>query len=99
MSFGVTFLGNAVRVFTERAVKGMEADEERARTFVEMSLALVTALVPVVGYDQAAEIAQGAVREGKTVRQVCLEMGMFSPKELDRILDPWGMTEPGMPSD
>ncbi len=92
----ITYLGNAVRVFTEKAVKGMEANGERARAFVENSLALVTALVPLVGYDRAAEIAKEALREGKTVGQVCLEKGVLSPQDLERVLDPWRMTEPGV---
>ncbi len=92
----IDILGNAVRAFTERAARGMEANRERAASFVEWSLAMVTSLAPVVGYDRAAEIAHEAVEKGKTVRQVCLEDGVLPEAELDALLDPRAMTEPGI---
>jgi fumarate hydratase class II len=64
---------------------------------VERSLALAAALAPAVGHDEAAEIAQEAHRTGRTVREVAEERGVLSPEALDRLLDPYRMTEPGMP--
>ncbi|WP_287371583.1 class II fumarate hydratase [Oceanithermus sp.] len=93
----ITFLANAVRVFTDKAVAGMEADREKAASYVEWSLAMVTSLAPVIGYDRAAQIAKKAVAEGKTVREVCLEEQVLPEDELNAILDPWKMTEPGIP--
>ncbi|WP_457636537.1 class II fumarate hydratase [Oceanithermus sp.] len=93
----VTFLGNAVRAFTDKAVVGMEANREKAASYVEWSLAMVTSLAPVIGYDRAAEIAKKSVKEGKTVRQVCLEEKVLPEDELNELLDPWKMTEPGIP--
>ncbi len=93
----ITFLANAVRVFTDKAVTGMEADREKAASYVEWSLAMVTSLAPVIGYDRAAQIAKKAVAEGKTVREVCLEEQVLPEDELNAILDPWKMTEPGIP--
>jgi len=93
----ITFLANAVRAFTEKAVRGMEADREKAASYVEWSLAMVTSLAPVIGYDRAAQIAKKAVAEGKTVRDVCLEEKVLPEDELNAILDPWKMTEPGIP--
>ncbi|AEB12153.1 class II fumarate hydratase [Marinithermus hydrothermalis] len=92
----VTFLGNAVRVFTEKAVRGMEANRERAEGYVEWSLSMVTSLAPVIGYDRAAEIAKRSVKEGRTVREICLEEKVLPEEELNRILDPRRMTEPGV---
>ena len=93
----ITFLANAVRVFADKAVVGMEADREKAASYVEWSLAMVTSLAPVIGYDRAAQIAKKAVAEGKTVREVCLEEKVLPESELNAILDPWKMTEPGIP--
>jgi len=93
----VTFLGNAVRAFTDKAVVGMDANREKAASYVEWSLAMVTSLAPVIGYDRAAEIAKKSVKEGKTVRQVCLEEKVLPEDELNELLDPWKMTEPGIP--
>jgi len=93
----VTFLGNAIRAFTDKAVVGMDANREKAASYVEWSLAMVTSLAPVIGYDRAAEIAKKSVKEGKTVRQVCLEEKVLPEDELNELLDPWKMTEPGIP--
>jgi fumarate hydratase, class II len=66
-------------------------------TMVEQSLAMVTALAPVIGHDRAAKIAKEASTSGKTVREVALAHKILSPEKLARILDPWRMTEPGIP--
>ena len=57
---------------------------------------LATALVPAIGYDAAAKIAKEALASGKTIRQVARERTRLSPEELDRLLDPSRMTEPGL---
>jgi fumarate hydratase class II len=93
----IEILGNATRVFAEKCVKGIEADEARCRETVERSLALATALVPHVGYDAASEIAREAHRSGRTVREVALERKVLDEEKLDEVLDPRRMTEPGLP--
>ena len=92
----IELLANAVRAFTGRCVAGIEADQVRCQETVERSLALATALAPVVGYDRAAEIAKEAHRSGRTVRQVALAWQVLPPEELEAILDPHRMTEPGL---
>src|SRR5205814_5997609 len=74
---------------------GIEANEERCRELVELSMAMVTSLAPKIGYDRAAEIAKESAKTGKTVREICLEKKVLSPEELQRALDPASMTEPG----
>jgi fumarate hydratase class II len=64
---------------------------------VEQSLAMVTALAPVIGYDKAANIAKEAFTTGKTVREVALAYQVLPPEKLAKILDPWRMSEPGIP--
>jgi len=88
----VTLLAGAARTFEEKCIRGLEADERRCRELVEQSLAMVTALAPRIGYDQAAEIAHAAYRSGKTIRQVCLERELLPVDELEKLLDPRGQT-------
>jgi fumarate hydratase class II len=84
---------SAARVFAEKCVAGIEANEVRCAELVENSLAMVTALAPVIGYDAAAEIAKEAYTSGKTVREVCLARAVLPEERLTQLLDPWGMTE------
>ena len=70
-------------------------DPERAGELLEKSLALATALVPALGYDAAAEIAREAARTGQSLREVCRARGVLSDAELERLLDPRAMTQPG----
>ena len=92
----IRLLTNGVKVFTEKCLTGLKADEERCREMIEKSLAMVTVLSPRIGHDPAAEIAKEAYRTGKTVREVAREKGVLPPKELAKVLDPWKMTEPGL---
>jgi fumarate hydratase, class II len=91
------FTANVVKAFTEKCIVGIEANEERCKAMVEQSLAMVTALAPVIGYDNAAKIAKEAFTTGKTVREVALARKILAPEKLSKILDPWRMTEPGIP--
>ncbi len=90
----ITFLANAARAFTDKAVKGMQANRERAAAFIERSLSMVTSLAPAIGYDRASEIAKRSVEELRTVREICEEMQVLPRDELDALLDPMTMTEP-----
>lgn len=90
----IHLLAGASRNFARQCIAGLVATE-RGPALVEQGLMLATALAPVVGYDTAARIAQEAHRTGKTVRQVAREQLPLSDEELDTILDPARMTEPG----
>jgi fumarate hydratase class II len=94
----IEILGNAARLLAERCVEGIEANVERCEELVERSLAMVTSLVPKIGYDAAAEIAKESVKTGKTVRELCRERNVLPEGELREALDPWGMTEGGIHS-
>ena len=91
----IRLLGNACDAFQEKCVRGIEANEERCRELVELSMAMVTSLAPKIGYDRAAEIAKESAKTGRTVREICLEKMVLPADELERALDPVGMTEPG----
>jgi len=81
-------LANGLRVFDERCVRLLRANKENCTRWMEQSLAIATALNPVVGYHRAAGVSKQAFAEGKTVREVAVEAGILSKKEADRILDP-----------
>lgn len=91
----IELLSNAIRAFDQKCLAGLQADEKRCTELLEQSLALVTALVPEIGYDKAAELAKQAHKTGRTLRELALEEGV-SAELLDRLLDPAGMTEPGL---
>jgi fumarate hydratase, class II len=91
----IRLLTNVVEVFCDKCVLGIQANKARCEELVELSMAMVTALAPKIGYDRAAEIAKESVRTGKTVRELCREKKVLPVKELDRVLDPISMTEPG----
>src|SRR6266576_3274142 len=91
----IRLLGNVADAFTEKCVVGIEANEERCRELVELSMAMVTSLAPKIGYDRAAEIAKESARTGKTVREICREKKVLQENDLESALDPIAMTEPG----
>jgi fumarate hydratase class II len=90
----VGLLAAAADNFSRRCVEGLEATE-RGPQLVEQGLMLATALAPVIGYDAAATLAKDALRSGRTIRELALERGLDA-EELDRLLDPAAMTEPGL---
>jgi fumarate hydratase class II len=82
----ITYLAAACRVFATRCVDGITANRERALALAESTLVLVTALNPVVGYDEAAAISKEAAATGRSLRQVALDHGV-APDVLDKVLD------------
>ncbi|NNM67093.1 MAG: class II fumarate hydratase, partial [Spirochaetales bacterium] len=84
-------LTRTVETVTENCLRGITADTGRCREQVDRSLALVTALAPVVGYDKAAQLSKRALQEGKTLRELVLEEDLLPPGEADRVLDPTSM--------
>ncbi|WP_236939146.1 aspartate ammonia-lyase [Evansella clarkii] len=91
-----TILQNGIRVFREYAVEELTANVDRCKEMVEGSVGIITAINPHVGYETAARIAKEAITSGRPVREICLERGLLSEEELDRILDPKEMTRPGI---
>jgi fumarate hydratase, class II len=92
----VRLLAAVARTFARTCVTGITADEERCRRFAELSLPIVTALVPVIGYDATAEVSKQAMKEGKTVKEVVLERGLLDAEAVDRVLDVEAMTKGGI---
>jgi len=92
----VRLLANASRMFADRAIAGLIANEETCRAYVEISPSMATALNPLIGYDQAAEIAKRSFKERRPVRELAREMTSLSPEEIDAALDPVRQTQPGV---
>ncbi|HEX4278822.1 MAG TPA: class II fumarate hydratase [Bryobacteraceae bacterium] len=84
----ITLLANASRNFEHRLVAGLEADRERAFSFVEQSLAMGTALAPEIGYDAAATLVKNAYLTKRTVREVAGEQSGLPAERLNELLDP-----------
>jgi aspartate ammonia-lyase len=90
-------LTNTARVFAERCVAGIEAREEMCAYWVERSAALVTALMPHIGYARAAELSKQSVKEGVLVRNLVKRDKVLPAAEIDDVLDLRKMTEIGVP--
>ena len=89
-------LAYAVQTFVDNCITGITANEERCRYLVESSVGVITAISPHVGYQKAADIAKKALRTGESIRSLILKEGLLTEQELDEILDPIQMTEPGI---
>ncbi|HKJ93470.1 MAG TPA: class II fumarate hydratase [Longimicrobiales bacterium] len=97
MEQSISILANVSVAFAEKAVDGIVANEDRCRELLEKNASLATALAPLIGYDAAATIAKEAFKQKRTVREVAREKGLIGEEELEKVLDPRPMTEPGLP--
>ena len=91
----IQLLSAAAANLARQCVVGLEATA-RGPQMVEKGLMLATALAPEIGYDAAAAIAKEAAKSGRTIREVASEQTSLSSAELDHLLDPAKMTEPGL---
>lgn len=89
-------LAYAVQTFVDNCVAGITANRDRCRSLVENSVGIITAICPHVGYQKAAEIAKKAMKTGESVRSLILQEKLLTDEELDEILEPVHMTEPGI---
>jgi aspartate ammonia-lyase len=91
---GLTILKNACVVLATRCIRGIEANRDVCRTYVERSIGLVTALVPVIGYEACVNIAKDALATGASVYDLVVAKGLLSRAALDDLLLPENMTHP-----
>jgi fumarate hydratase class II len=87
---------NATAAFTEKCVRGIQANPEKAQGWLAKNAILVTALNPVIGYLKGAEVAKEAMNTNRTVRDVVIEKGYLTPEEADRLLNVRNLTEGGI---
>lgn len=90
----IRLLSDACESFTDHCVVGIEANVDNIKKHVENSLMLVTALNPVIGYDNAAKVAKKAHAENKTLKQAAVELGLLTPEKFDEIVRPEKMIGP-----
>lgn len=91
----IRLLGNVCGIFVDKLLCGLRVDRERCAALIEQSLMMVTSLAPKLGYERAADLAKQAFAEGRTIREIAREQHLLDEAELDTLLDPRGMTEPG----
>jgi fumarate hydratase class II len=88
----IELLAAGSRNFADKLVSGLEADRDRAESFVEQSLAMGTVLAPEIGYERASELVKEAYSTGRTVREVAREKSGIAPARLEELLDPESQT-------
>jgi fumarate hydratase, class II len=84
----VRLLSDAMVSFTKNCLEGITPNKERINYFLKNNLMLVTALNPIIGYDNAAKIAKKAYDEGITLKEATLQLKLLSEEEFDRIVNP-----------
>ncbi len=89
-------LGDAARSFADRCVAGLEPNRERIAQLVQRTLMLVTALNPVIGYDNAAKVAKKAFTDDVSLKEAAVELGLLTAEEFDRHVRPENMTGPNV---
>lgn len=92
----LSIMNNAFRSFTDYCLAGIEANEDRLKEYVEKSVGIITAVNPHLGYEVVSRIAREAILKGKSVRELCLQYDVLTEEELDLILNPYEMTNPGI---
>jgi aspartate ammonia-lyase len=90
----VEMLKSAMRTLRHRCIDGITANRERCLEMVQNSIGIVTALVPVLGYEASSGLAKEALETGRGVYELCIEKGLMTKEELDRILSPERMISP-----
>jgi len=86
----------AINAFTEKCVRGVTANREKAEGWLAKNAILVTALNPVIGYLNGAAVAKEAMATGKTIREVVVEKGLLSGEEVDQLIDARKLTDGGI---
>lgn len=90
----INMLTQACHVLAERCIVGITANKEHCRKMVENSIGLVTALNPIIGYEQASQVAKEAFEKNKSVYEIVLEKNLLSREELKEVLSPKNMIRP-----
>lgn len=90
----IKLMADACESFSENCVVGIEANEVNIKKHLENSLMLVTALNPVIGYDNSAKVAKKAHKENKTLKEAAVELGLLTPEKFDEVVRPEKMIGP-----
>ena len=83
----IEILSNGVNMFNQKLLKDLKANKEVCSGYIEGSLAMCTSLVPVIGYDKAAQIAYKAFNQNKTVREIVLKEKILKKEDIEKLLN------------
>ena len=89
----ISTLTNACATLIDNCITGLTANRNHCKDLMESSAGIATALCPYIGYKAAAAIAKNAVRTGRSVRSLVLEQKLMNKHELEKVLDPYRMTQ------
>jgi aspartate ammonia-lyase len=95
--FAMDILKNTVGKLTASCIEGITANEARCTKYMEESVGLVTVLAPYIGYAAAAEVAKESMKTGRSIRDIIIARELLTPAALAEILDPYPLTNPGVP--
>lgn len=95
----ITILTNMLKVFNEKCIAGITANEKRNNFYAQSTVSLATALNPYIGYAKAAEIVKESVATGRSIIDIARDKKLLTEKEIEEILDPVSMTEPQYPKE
>jgi aspartate ammonia-lyase len=90
------YLTNAIHAFVKYLLKGVKANKEACQSWVDHSVGIVTALLPHIGYERSSMLAKEAYATGRPIREIILEHGYLTKEQMDIILSPQEMTQPGI---
>jgi len=94
ITHSITILADGCTNFRKFLVEGTKPNLKKIKEYVDRSLMLVTALSPVIGYDQASRIAHYALDNDLTLKEAALKLGFVTEQEFDRVVDPTKMVHP-----
>ena len=92
----LNYLTRAVDTFVDKLLVGLEPNVEQCQKWLDNSVGIVTALLPHIGYEKSAELAREAYTTGRPIREIILDRGILTKKELTHLLSPRQMTRPGI---
>ena len=90
----IDLLSDSINNFSKYCVKGIKADKEKIKYYMDNSLMMVTALAPHIGYDNAAKIAKNAIKNKSTLREEAIKSGLINNKDYNRLVNPTKMIKP-----
>lgn len=92
----IFILTNATKILDEKCISGLTVNEKRCQDYAMRSLGIATVLNPLIGYSKASEVVKESMRTGRSVREIILEKGFLSQEQLNQVLSPLSLTEPGV---
>jgi len=88
---------NAVKIFDDKCIKDVIINEENCKKNLEKSTSIITALVHHIGYEKASLVAHKSIAENKTIKEILISENILPKETIDKILNPYEITKPGIP--